>query len=138
MTERKIYMTENDRRRLDELLAVAGAFNYRDRNDLKALASELRRAQVVDSRKVSARIVTMNTRVRLRDLDTQKDMEMTLTFPADADVDAGKLSVLSPVGTAILGYGEGDTIAWTVPAGTRRLTIEKILYQPEAAGDFHL
>ncbi len=138
MTERQIYMTENDRRRLDELLMVAGTFNYRDRNDLKALVSELQRAKVVDSREVSAHIVTMNSRVRLRDIDTDKEMEITLAFPSEADVDAGKISVLSPVGTAILGYGEGDTVVWTVPAGTRRLRIEKILYQPEASGDFHL
>ncbi|MDD4018494.1 MAG: nucleoside diphosphate kinase regulator [Kiritimatiellae bacterium] len=138
MTDRQIYLTDNDRKRLEELLAVAATFNYRDRNDLKTLASELQRAKVVGSREVSARIVTMNSRVKLRDLDTKAEMELTLAFPSEADVDAGKISVLSPVGTAILGYGEGDTVIWTVPAGTRRLMIEKILYQPEAAGDFHL
>ena len=69
-------------------------------------------------------------------LDDDSRMEVTLVFPADADIDAGKLSVLSPVGTALLGYAEGDTVEWEVPAGKRRIRIEKILYQPEAAGDF--
>ena len=59
-------------------------------------------------------------------------------FPKEADIDRGRLSVISPVGTAILGYTEGDTIEWKVPSGKRRIKIEKVLYQPEAAGDYHL
>lgn len=138
MTERKLFITEKDYRRLNELLDVAESFDYRDRNDLKTLEAELKRTRVVDSRKVPGKVVTMNTRLRLRDLDTQGVSEVTVVFPSDADVDAGKISVLSPVGTAVLGYAEGDTIEWTVPAGKRRLLIEQVLYQPEAAGDFHL
>ena len=138
MTERKLFITANDHRRLNELLEVAGSFGYRDRNDLKVLEAELKRTHIVDSRKVPGKVVTMNTRLRLRDLDTQEVSEVTVVFPADANVDAGKISVLSPVGTAVLGYAEGDTIEWTVPAGKRRLLIEHVLYQPEAAGDFHL
>jgi regulator of nucleoside diphosphate kinase len=62
---------------------------------------------------------------------------MTVVFPQYADVDTGKVSVISPVGTAVLGYAEGDTIEWSVPAGKRRLRIEKILFQPEADGNRH-
>ena len=138
MKERALFITEKDYRRLNELLDVAESFDYRDRNDLKTLEAELKRTRVVDSRKVPGKVVTMNTRLRLRDLDTQGVSEVTVVFPSDADVDAGKISVLSPVGTAVLGYAEGDTIEWTVPAGKRRLLIEQVLYQPEAAGDFHL
>jgi regulator of nucleoside diphosphate kinase len=80
----------------------------------------------------------MNTRLLFHDLDDDSKMEVTLVFPADADIDAGKLSILSPVGTALLGYRKGNTVEWEVPAGKRRIRIEKILYQPEAAGDFDL
>jgi regulator of nucleoside diphosphate kinase len=76
--------------------------------------------------------------VRLVDVDKKKPMVFTLTFPRDADIETGKLSVLSPVGTAILGHSEGEFIEWHVPAGIRRYKIEKVLYQPEAAGDYHL
>ncbi|MDD5556773.1 MAG: nucleoside diphosphate kinase regulator [bacterium] len=138
MKERRIFVTANDHRRLDELLSVAGTFNYRDRNDLKSLEAELRTAEIVESNEVPKTVVTMNTRLRFRDLDDGEETEITLVFPADADINEGKMSVLAPLGTALLGYSKGDTIEWTVPGGKRRIRIEEILYQPEAAGDLHL
>jgi regulator of nucleoside diphosphate kinase len=65
-------------------------------------------------------------------------MEFVLVFPQDADADLGMISILAPVGTAILGYAKGNTVEWPVPSGVRRIRIEDILYQPEAAGDYHL
>ena len=138
MNDRIIYITEFDLHRLEELLEVAGAFTYRGRSDLKDLEEEVSRAQVVDSLKVPPTVITMNSRVKLRDLDTGEEMVFTLVFPREADIDRSKLSVISPVGTAILGYTEGDTIEWKVPSGRRRIKIEKVLYQPEATGDYHL
>lgn len=138
MKNRQIFVTTNDLKRLDELLSVAGAFNYRDRNDLKSLNSELGRAKIVDSRDVPPTVVTMNTRLRFLDLDDGSQTEVTLVFPAQANIDEGKISVLSPIGTALLGYAKGDKIEWMVPAGARRIQIEDILYQPESARDIHL
>jgi len=138
MRKRKIFITTFDKQRLEEMLAVAGEFNYRDRQDLKSLRAELEQAKVVESRKIPPTVVTMNSKLRFRDLDGGAETEVTLVFPADANFDAGRLSVMSPIGTAMLGYAEGDVIEWAVPAGTRRIQIEKILYQPEASGDFHL
>ena len=138
MSKRHIFVTANDLRRLDELLSVAETFNFRDRNDLKSLESELPRAKSVESRDMPNTVVTMNTRLRFLDLNDGTITEVTLVFPSDANIDEGKMSVLSPIGTALLGYAKGDTIEWTVPAGTRRIQIEDILYQPEAAGDIHL
>jgi regulator of nucleoside diphosphate kinase len=80
----------------------------------------------------------MNSQVLLCDIDTLETMTYTLVFPKDADIDSGSISVLAPVGTAILGYRQGDIVEWPVPAGIRRLRIEKVLYQPEAAGDYTL
>lgn len=138
MKNRRIFVTTNDLKRLDELLSVAGAFNYLDRNDLKSLNSELGRAKIVDSRDVPPTVVTMNTRLRFLDLDDGSQTEVTLVFPAQANIDEGKISVLSPIGTALLGYAKGDKIEWMVPAGARRIQIEDILYQPESAGYIHL
>jgi len=137
MKNRKISITKFDFDRLKELLAVANDFD-RTRSDLKALAVELDSGRLVDSREVAATVITMNSRLRICDLETKEEEEYTLVFPADADFEAGRISVLSPIGTALLGYSEGDTVEWTVPAGRRRMKIEKILYQPEAAGNFHL
>jgi len=139
MNDRIIYITEFDLHRLEKMLEVTGTFTtYRGRSDLKELEEEVSRAQVVDSREVPPTVITMNSRVKLRDLDTGEEMVFTLVFPKEADIDRGRISVISPVGTAILGYTEGDTIEWKVPSGIRRIKIEKVLYQPEAAGDYHL
>ena len=80
----------------------------------------------------------MNSRVRLRDLRTGEDETYTLVYPEEADIDEGRLSVLAPLGTALLGSRNGQTIVVNAPGGRRRLKVERILYQPEAAGDYHL
>jgi len=138
MKDRTIFMTTFDINRLKGLLSVAGEFKYRNRSDLSELASELCRAKIVDSKEIPPDVITMNSRVKLRDVDTNEEMEFTLVFPWDSNIDEGKISIIAPIGTAILGYSVGDTIKWHVPAGKRRIRIEKILYQPEAAGDYHL
>lgn len=137
MSERRIVITRFDKERLEELIAVAEEFSSHGREDLRALAGELAIATVVSPKAVPQDVVTMNSRVVLRDVDTSEEMTYALVFPQNADIDAGAISILAPVGTAILGYTEGDVIEWPVPSGMRRIRIEKILYQPEAAGDFH-
>lgn len=138
MQHRTIYITKFDLERLEDLLAAAGEFSYRDRSDLEELEAELQEGNLVDSKDVPPNVVTMNSQVQIVDVDSKQSMVFTLVFPKEADIDAGKLSVLSPIGTAILGYSEGDVIHWHVPAGLRRIKIEKILYQPESAGDYQL
>ncbi|MCK4512528.1 nucleoside diphosphate kinase regulator [bacterium] len=137
MSERRVVITKFDKERLEELIAVAEEFSDHRREDLRTLAGELAIATVVLPKAVPQDVVTMNSRVVLRDVDTSEEMTYALVFPQNADVDAGAISILAPVGTAILGYTEGDVIEWPVPSGMRRIKIEKILYQPEAAGDFH-
>ena len=138
MKRREIFITQLDRDRLEELIEVAEEFNGHSRKDLHDLQEELDRAKIVQPEKVPPGVVTMNSRVLLRDVDTSEEMTYTLVFPKEADIDSGAISVLAPVGTAILGYSQGDVVEWQVPSGRRRISIEKILYQPEAAGDYHL
>jgi len=139
MEPRKLFITAYDKQRLEELIEVATEFGNHRRNDLEDLAAELKNASVVDSREIPPNVVTMNTKVLLRDIDTDEKMTYSLVFPTDADISAGQISILAPVGTAILGYEEGTTVEWPMPSGkTRRIKIEKLLYQPEAAGDYHL
>jgi len=138
MTNREIRITENDKKRLAELIRVARDFGDRTRHDLKGLEEELAKAAVVAPQDIPEDVVTMNSKVILVDMDSHEEMTFRLVFPQDADVDAGLISVLAPIGTAILGYAEGDIVEWPVPSGIRRIQIKDILYQPEAAGDFHL
>ncbi|MGE5609522.1 MAG: nucleoside diphosphate kinase regulator, partial [Bacillota bacterium] len=127
MTERTISLTEFDRRRLSELVHVARSFSSRDQNHLRQLRIELDRAEtVVDPSRIPPDVVTMNSKVRVRDIDSGEEMVYTLVFPADADLEEHRISVLAPIGTAILGYRVGDVVEWPVPAGVRRLKIQEI------------
>lgn len=136
--QRAIYITKFDLTRLQELLKVAHTFGARDAVYLDRLEDELERGHVVGAKEVPADVITMNSRVLLEDEKTNEQFTYTLVFPNDADPTAGKLSVLAPVGTAMLGYGVGQTIEWPTPSGARRLKVVSLLYQPEAAGDYHL
>lgn len=138
MMDKTIYITEFDIQRLEELMDGAKRTYLRDVDDLNKLEEELEKFKIVDSREIPPNVVTLNSRVRLRDLDADREMIVTLVFPRSANLAEGRLSVASPIGTAILGYAAGDTIEWQVRAGTKRIRIEEVLYQPEAAGDFHL
>jgi regulator of nucleoside diphosphate kinase len=133
---RSIVITEFDRARLIPLIREVEASGARD--DLSALRAELDRARVVEPSAVPSDVVTMNSRVVLVDRESSERMEITLVFPEDGDADAGRISVLAPVGTAIIGYRAGDTVEWPVPSGVRQLHIEAVSYQPEAAGDMDL
>lgn len=75
----------------------------------------------------------MNSELALRDLDTGEEMVFRVVFPSEANADQHRISVLAPLGTAVLGYRAGDAIEWAVPGRTRRVRIESMLYQPEAS-----
>ncbi|WP_031515706.1 nucleoside diphosphate kinase regulator [Desulfofalx alkaliphila] len=135
---RTIYITNADKEKLQKLIDEEKEFNPSSREFIHNLEKELNSAKVVSSKEVPPDVITMNSKILLKDLDTDEEMTYTLVYPADADLLEDKISVLAPVGTALLGYKEGDIIDWPVPSGMARLKIEKILYQPEAAGDYQL
>ncbi len=105
---------------------------------LESLQEELDRAHVVDPTAIPPDVVTMNSRVRLKNLDTKQESELTLVFPSLADLEHQKISVLAPIGMAILGYRSGDIVNWPVPAGVLKMQTREVLYQPEAAGHYDL
>ncbi|HEX6178392.1 MAG TPA: nucleoside diphosphate kinase regulator [Thermoanaerobaculia bacterium] len=102
------------------------------------LALEIERGLELQPREIPPDVVTMNSTVRVTDVDAGSTHVYTIVFPADADYEKGRISILAPLGTALLGFRVGDTVDWNVPRGVRRLHIDEIVYQPEAAGDFHL
>jgi regulator of nucleoside diphosphate kinase len=137
MNKSTLVFSDYDVERLEDILD-GYRFTKSKRSSLNALAEELGKGKVVVASNVPPDVVTLNSRIILRDLDKNTQIEVTLVLPTNADFTAGRLSVLSPVGTAVLGYAVGDEIKWQVQAGFKRLRIEQILYQPESAGDFHL
>ena len=132
-----VVITEVDFDRLKHLLESP---RYRATHPvlLRTLQQELDRGTVVDPGSVPKGVVTMHSRVRVRDLGSGESETYTLVYPDEADIIAGKLSVLAPLGIALLGARVGQVVEFTAPAGPRRLKVERVLYQPEGAGDFHL
>lgn len=130
-----IYITELDYNRLSGLIDRTRERNATDREYLNKLEAELERAEIVEPKAIPSDVITMRSKVRLKDLVSGESATYSLVFPTEANFADGKISVLAPIGTAILGYRSGDTIEWPVPSGVRRLKVEEILYQPEAAGD---
>lgn len=131
-----VRITQLDRERLRKLIAAAQRRDNADHPMLTSLACEIDRAIVVPAQQVAPDVITMNSRARLRVND--EPAEISVVYPEQADRRAGRVSVFSPVGTAVLGFREGDRVDWLGPEGPLTIQIEKVVYQPEAAGDFHL
>ena len=131
--DRPMIVSRPDHERLRILAENARLRRRLEEIHLTALAEELEEAEVVDPERVPPDVVTMGSRVNVRDMVNGGLSTYTLCYPVEADLDAGRLSVLAPIGTALLGYREGDVVEWPVPGGVRVLKIEKLLHQPEAA-----
>ncbi|HEU19791.1 MAG TPA: nucleoside diphosphate kinase regulator [Deltaproteobacteria bacterium] len=138
MRSRRIYITKPDMQKLRALIAGVQASSSRTKATLDKLEEELNRAKVVNPQKVPKDVVTMNSQVRIRDIDSSEESTYTIVFPSEANVANNRISILAPIGTALLGYRVGDVVDWEVPSGLKRLEIVETLYQPEAAGDYHL
>ena len=138
MATGKLIITAEDRERLEGLLESPLASVAGPSNQFHGLRAELRQAAIVPADEVPPDVVTMNSTITLRDFETNDTETYTLVYPEDADIASNRLSVLAPIGTAILGQRVGDKLRWPVPAGWRRLRIEQVIYQPERAGAFQL
>lgn len=125
MRDHPIVVTRADAAQLRGLLANH-ALTGHDQDHLQELAGELERARIADSEDVPADVITIQTHVRLLDLVTGARRELTLVLPRDADASAGRISVLAPLGTALLGTRAGDEVEWQMPGGWRRLLIEAV------------
>ena len=136
MSERQIWITTFDLERLSSLIDGVRARDRRKRHYLVQLEKELERAKVVNPEIIPGDVITMNSVVRIRDLESGEETTYTLVFPADARIEENRISVLSAIGTALIGYRVGDTIEWKVPSGLKRWKVEGILYQPEASGHY--
>lgn len=106
--------------------------------NVKRLRAELARAELREPADMPDDVITMNSTARFRDEASGEEREMTLVYPRDADGSGQRVSILAPVGSALLGLRVGQVIDWPMPSGTRvQLRALGIHYQPEAAGEFH-
>ncbi|WP_187262997.1 nucleoside diphosphate kinase regulator [Pontibacter beigongshangensis] len=131
-----VYVTEKDYQRLHALVQAQRLTNAA--SAVEALCNGLKRAKVVASEEIPEDVVTMNSFLKLRNLKTDAIMAIKLVYPKEADVNSRKVSVLAPIGAAVLGCRKGDEVTWNGPQGKVEFLVEEVLYQPEAAGDIYL
>lgn len=133
-----IMLTHFDHRRLQGLLRVFRNRSHVNPWNLSALELALNRARTVDPDVIACDVITMNSKVVLRDLATDECFSRTLVFPDAYTRDDQHVPVLSPLGLALLGCRAGDVLEYRKPGGTQRLLIEEVEYQPEAEGNFFM
>lgn len=126
MRNRNIIISSPDRDRLLKLIDSARLDRRIPSQSLDSLEGELVRASIVEPEELPRDVVAMNSTVWFRDLDSEEVERYTLVFPPDADVIRDRISVLAPIGTALLGYRLRDIVEWWVPQGHRRLEITKV------------
>ena len=129
MRDRHIVIAKPDAASLRKLLA-ARMSTARDQGHLDELSAELERAIIAEPDEVPRDVVTMHTRVHVLDLKSHERRQLVLVFPWESEPSAGRISVVAPLGTALIGYREGDEVEWTMPGGPRQLRIEKV-WQPD-------
>ena len=131
----QIILSSLDVDRIEALLAAMPTSVFPGKAELQA---ELDRADVVAPEEIPANVVTMNSTVQFAIAETGKEFRLTLVYPRDLDGSADKISILAPVGGALLGLSVGDELAWPGPGGKpMTVRVKDILYQPESAGELH-
>jgi regulator of nucleoside diphosphate kinase len=123
-----VILTKADYEKLSSLLMSAKP------EIAELLEEELGRASIVSDGELPRDVVSMNSKVSFKDLDTGKELVVTLVYPHDADIDENKISILAPIGAALIGLRVGQVIRWPVPSGKeKRLQVVAVLFQPESA-----
>ncbi|HBH87015.1 MAG TPA: nucleoside diphosphate kinase regulator, partial [Syntrophaceae bacterium] len=117
MANKTIYITTFDLERLTDLIEAYRNSEFQKKVPIDMLEKELERAQIVDPKSVPPDVITMNSTAHLQDLKTGEEIVYTLVFPKDANVEQHKISVMAPIGMALIGYRVGDVIEWQVPGG---------------------
>lgn len=133
---KQMLVTVNDYRRLIDQMEYP-SMKVKMPRIVERLYDALMTAKMLPPQNISSSVVTMNSRVLLRDLSSGREAEITVTYPKDADNLERKVSVFSEIGIALLGQQAGDTVSWKVPDGKGQFEIVRVTYQPEAVGDYY-
>lgn len=138
MNHNAIYITREDNSKLR--LLIAAALHSNATASLQNLRRELDRAAIIDRESIPLDVVTMESRVEFEDLSTGEIETYSITFPDRANVEAQRISILAPIGIALIGCREGQIVSWVTPGGTRQLKIRRVTPAeadvPHATGEF--
>lgn len=106
--------------------------------EAEKLLNELNSATILDPDQIPGDVITMNSVVKISFVDSGKQQEFKIVYPNESNFKEKKVSIFSPIATALIGFRVGDLIEWMVPGGWTKIRIDEIVYQPEASGDFTL
>jgi regulator of nucleoside diphosphate kinase len=130
----RLFVTTADMDRLRRLIDARRSGSPQDRKYVAKLEEELDKAEVLDAESVPKDTIKLNSQVHLRDLDSGEHKTYRLVLPSEVRQSHDNISVLAPIGTALLGYKTGAVIEWEVPKGLRRLKVLHVMAQPEPVG----
>lgn len=134
----KIILNRLDYSRIKQCISNAHQFKSINAKETESLLKELNSATIVEPQDVPDNVVTMNSIVKISFSNTNKQVEFQIVYPDKADLKNNKISIFSPIATALIGYKVADEIEWLVPAGPTKIRIDEIVFQPEATGDYNL
>ena len=135
---RKIILNRLDYARIKKCIRDAQQFNSISNHEAESLLQELESAEILEPEEIPSNVVTMNSIVRMSFNNSKKHVQFQIVYPNKANFKDNKISIFSPIATALIGYKVGDEIEWIIPAGITRIRIDEIIYQPEAAGHYNL
>lgn len=135
--ETRMVITTNDHQRLMEVIELS-SLKLKMPAAVKRLNEILEKAKKMPQESIGDGVITMNSRIHLRDVKSGRETEISLTYPQDADPKERRISVFSEIGLALIGRGEGDKVSWKVPGGMGSFEVVRVIYQPEAAGHYYL
>ena len=134
----KLIINRLDYARIKKSISDAKQFKSITNTEAEKLLQELDAAKIVEPEAIPSNVVTMNSILKLSFLNNDKNIQFQIVYPEQANIKENKISIFSPIATALIGYKVSDEVEWIVPAGLTRIRIDEIIYQPEAAGDFDL
>ncbi len=134
----KIILSRLDFSRIHKSIHDAKRMNTLGAAEAELLLKELDSAEIVEPSEIPHDVVTMNSIVKISFLNSDKTVQFQIVYPGEANIRENKISIFSPVATALIGYKVSNEIEWMVPSGLTKIRIEEIIYQPEAAGDYDL
>lgn len=135
---RKLIINRLDYARIKKCISDAKQFKSISSEEADKLMNELDSAKIVEPEAIPSNVVTMNSIVKLSFVNNNKQVQFRIVYPDQANVKENRISIFSPIATALIGYKVTDEIEWIVPAGLTKIRIDEIIYQPEAAGDYNL
>ncbi len=134
----KLIVNRLDYARIKKCINDAKQFKSISNSEAEKLMKELDSAKIVEPEAIPSNVVTMNSIVKLSFMNNNKQVQFQIVYPDHANLKENKISIFSPIATALIGYKVTDEIEWIIPAGLTNIRIDEIVYQPEASGDYSL